>query len=126
VQGNREKALEAERRDLDYRGDSVLLAALEQGLDDAGPSGAMKAMAEALVDRAQTSYVNPFIIGETFARAGAVDEALFWLDQAVQHGSFETTYIAVRPDFEILRADPRYRALVDRVYGPGNRTTARP
>ena len=126
VQGNREKALEAERRDLDYRGDSVLLAALEQGLDDAGPSGAMKAMAEALVDRAQTSYVNPFIIGETFARAGAVDEALFWLDKAVQHGSFETTYIAVRPDFEILRADPRYWALVDRVYGPGNRTTARP
>jgi hypothetical protein len=104
----------------------VLRAALEQGLDDAGPSGAMKAMAEALVDRARTSYVNPFIIGETFVRAGAVDEALFWLDKAVQYGSFETTYIAVRPNFEILRADPRYRALVDRVYAPGNVISVRP
>jgi hypothetical protein len=74
-------------------------------------------MAEALVDRAQASYVDPFIIGETFARAGAVDEALFWLDKAVQYGSFETTYIAFRPDFDVLRQDPRYRDLVERVYG---------
>jgi len=125
AQGSRDKALEAERRELDYRGDTELLAALEQGLDDAGPRGAMRAMAEALVDRAQTSYVDPFIIGETFARAGAVDEALLWLDRAVQYGSFETTYIAFRPDFDVLREDPRYRDLVDRVYGKGMMQTVR-
>lgn len=119
AQGNRDKALEEERRDLEHRGDTRLLAALEQGLDAAGPAGAMRAMAEALVERAETSYVDPFIIGETFARAGAVDEALYWLERAVEHGSFETTYIAVRPDFDVLRDDPRYSALVDRVYGQG-------
>jgi TolB-like protein/DNA-binding winged helix-turn-helix (wHTH) protein len=117
AQGDLDKALDAERRELDYVGDTVLLAALERGLTDAGPKGAMHAMAEALVDRAQASYVDPFIIGETFARAGAVDEALFWLDKAVQYGSFETTYIAFRPDFDVLRQDPRYRDLVERVYG---------
>lgn len=126
AQGNRDKALEEERRGLDYRGDTALLVALEQGLDAAGPSGAMYSMAKALVDRAQTSYVDPFIIGETFARAGAVDEALLWLDRAVQYGSFETTYIAFRPDFEVLREDPRYWDLVNRVYGEGNPVTARP
>ena len=114
------------RRGLDYRGDTALLVALEQGLDAAGPSDAMYSMAKALVDRAQTSYVDPFMIGETFARAGAVDEALLWLDRAVQYGSFETTYIAFRPDFEVLREDPRYWALVDRVYGRGHPITARP
>ena len=126
AQGHRDKALEAERRELNYRGDTVLLAALDQGLDDAGPRGAMHAMAVALVDRARTSYVDPFLIGETFARAGAVDEALLWLDRAVQYGSFETTYIAFRPDFDVLWEDPRYRDLVDRVYGQGNSITQRP
>jgi len=126
AKGNQDKALEAERQELDYRGDTVVLAALEEGLDAAGPSGAMRAMAETLVDRAKTSYVDPFLIGETFTRAGAVDEALLWLDRAVQHGSFETTYIAFRPDFDVLRADPRYQGLVDRVYGERNPITARP
>ena len=126
AKGHLDKALEAERRELDYRGDTALLAALEQGFDDAGPRGAMRAMAEALVERAQTSYVDPFIIGETFARAGAVDEALLWLERAVEYGSFETTYLALRPDFELLREDERYRDLVDRVYGQGNTINARP
>jgi hypothetical protein len=55
-----------------------------------------------------------------------VDEALHWLNRAVEYGSFETSYIAFRPDFDVLRADPRYRNLVDRVYGRGNPITARP
>jgi tetratricopeptide (TPR) repeat protein len=120
AQGDRDNALEAERRELDNRGDTALLEALDQGLDAAGPSGALHAMAEALVDREQRTYVDPFLIGETFARAGAVDEALRWLDRAVQYGSFETTYIALRPDFDVLREDPRYQDLVDRMYGSEN------
>jgi len=125
AQGDRDSALEAERRELDNRGDTALLAALEQGLDAAGPSGALHAMAEALVDREQTTYVDPFLIGETFARAGAVDEALLWLDRAVQYGSFETTYIAVRPDFDVLREDQRYQDLVDSMYGSENSIATR-
>ena len=126
AQGDREKALEAERRELDYRGDTILLAALEQGLDAAGPSGAMHALADALVDRAQTAYVDPFLIGETFVRAGALDEALPWLERAVEYGSFETTYVAFRPDFDVLREDPRYRDLADRIYGFGSSISNRP
>jgi TolB-like protein/DNA-binding winged helix-turn-helix (wHTH) protein/Flp pilus assembly protein TadD len=126
VQGEFDKALEAERLELEWRGDTVLLAALEQGLDAAGPVGAMRAMAEALVVRSDESYVDPFEIGKTFARAGMVDEALFWLNRAVEYGSYEITYLALRPDLDILREDPRYSNLVDRVYGQGNPNTARP
>ena len=110
-------ALEEERLELEERGDTVLLAALEEGFDAAGPTGAMRSMAEALVDRAHESYVNPFTIGETFARAGMVDEALHWLDQAVGHGSYNMTYLAFWPPFDVLRDDPRYHDLVERVYG---------
>jgi TolB-like protein/DNA-binding winged helix-turn-helix (wHTH) protein/tetratricopeptide (TPR) repeat protein len=126
VQGNFDKALEAERLEFEWRGDTVLLAALEEGRDAAGPTGAMRAIAEALVARSNDSYVDPFEIGKTFARAGMVDEALHWLNRAVEHGSYEITYVAFRPDFDILREDPRYRDLVDRVYGQGNPIATRP
>lgn len=115
-QGRFDEALAEERLELERRGDTVLLAALEEGFDAAGPTGAMSAMAEALVARAQESYVNPFTIGETFARAEMVDEALHWLDQAAGHGSYNMTYLAFWPPFDVLRGDPRYQDLVERVY----------
>ena len=91
--------------------------ALGEGLEAAGPFGAMRAMAEALVARSEESYVDPFEVGKTFARAGMVDEALYWLDKAVDYGSYGTTYLAFRPDFDVLRYDPRYHQLLQRVYG---------
>jgi TolB-like protein/DNA-binding winged helix-turn-helix (wHTH) protein/tetratricopeptide (TPR) repeat protein len=126
VQGDFDKALEAERLELEWRGDTVLLAALEDGFDAAGPTGAMRAIAEALVARSNESYVDPFEIGKTFARAGIVDEALHWLNRAVEYGSYEITYLAFRPDLDVLRDDPRFEDLLERVYGQGNPITARP
>ena len=117
-QGRFDEALDEERLELERRGDAVLLAALEEGFNAAGPTGAMRSMAEALVNRAQESYVNPFFIGETFARAAMVDEALHWLDQAAEHGSYNMTYLAFWPPFDVLRDDPRYQDLMKRVYGP--------
>ena len=116
-QGRFDKALEAERLELEQRGDTVLLAAFDEGFDTAGRTGALRSMAEALVDRAHESYVNPFFIGETFARAEMADEALHWLGQAVEHGSYNVTYLAFWPPFDVLRDDPRYQDLVERVYG---------
>ena len=126
VQGDFDKALEAERLELEWRGDTVLLAALEDGFDADGPTGAMRAIAEALVARSNESYVDPFEIGKTFARAGMVDEALHWLNRAVEYGSPEITYLAFRPDLDVLRDDPRFEDLLERVYGQGNPITKRP
>jgi DNA-binding winged helix-turn-helix (wHTH) protein/TolB-like protein/Tfp pilus assembly protein PilF len=126
VQGDFDKAIEAERLELEWRGDTVLLAALEEGLDAAGPVGAMRAMAEALVLRSNESYVDPFEIGKTFARAGMVDEALHWLNRALEYGSPEITYLAFRPDLDVLRDDPRFEDLLERVYGQGSPIIAGP
>ena len=115
-QGHFAKALEEERLELEQRGDTVLLAALEEGFGAAGPTGAMRSVAEALADRAQESYVNPFFIGEAFARAGMIDEALQWLSEADRHGSYNMIYLAFWPPFDALRDDPRYKDLVERVY----------
>ena len=116
-QGRFDKALEEERLELARRGDTVLLAALEEGFAEDGPTGAMRAKAQAQAARAIGSYVDPYDIGETFARAGMVDEALHWLDQAVEHGSYKMTYIACWPHFDVVRDDPRFEDLLERVYG---------
>jgi TolB-like protein/tetratricopeptide (TPR) repeat protein len=116
-QGRFDKALEEERLELEWFGDTVLLAALEEGLAAGGPTSAMRAMAEALVARANESYVDPIIIAETFARAGMVDEALHWLEKAAAHGSFAMTYVAFWPHLDTVRNDPRYEDLLERVYG---------
>ncbi|MDH3861444.1 MAG: hypothetical protein OEU53_07045, partial [Gammaproteobacteria bacterium] len=44
-------------------------------------------------------------------------EALFWLDKAFEHGSYELTHIAFLPHLDILRDDPRFQDLMERVYG---------
>ena len=126
TQGRFDEALEAERQELERRGDTAVLAALEDGLEAGGPHAAMRAMAEALVDRAEESYVDPFEIGKTFARAGAVDEALYWLNEAADYGSYEITYLEFRPDFDVLRSDPRFQELVKRIHGRNERDTLRP
>lgn len=112
-----DEALKEERLELGQRGDAVLLEALEDGLNASGPAGAMHAMATTLATRAGESYVEPFNIGGAFARAGMANEALYWLEKAVENGSYEMHYIAFWPHLDFLRNDERYQKLVDRVYG---------
>ncbi|MDH3267025.1 MAG: tetratricopeptide repeat protein, partial [Gammaproteobacteria bacterium] len=116
-QGRFDKALEEERLEFERRGDTILLAALEEGLEAGGPTGAMRAIAEAMVDRASEIYVDPFDIAEMFARAGMVAEGIHWLEKAADHGSYELTYVAYWPHLDVLRDHPRYRDLLVRVYG---------
>lgn len=116
-QGRFDEAMEEYRLEFEHGDDTVLLAALEEGLDAGGPSGAMRAIAEALIARANETYVDPGDIAELYVRAGLVDEALLWLDKAVTNSSFEETWIAFWPHWDILRDDPRYQDLVERVYG---------
>ena len=67
----------------------------------------MRAMAEALVARTKLSYVEPFDVAESFARAGMADETLQWLVKAVEHGSYKMTYLAFWPNLDFVRDDPR-------------------
>jgi TolB-like protein/DNA-binding winged helix-turn-helix (wHTH) protein len=118
-QGRFDEAVEEQRLEFEWRGDTVMLAALEEGLVAGGPAGGMRAIAEALVARANETYLDPSDIAEFYARAGLVDEALHWLDTAVRNSSFEESFAAFWPHWDVLRDDPRYETLVERVYGPG-------
>jgi hypothetical protein len=75
----------------------------------------MLAMAEALVKKSSTTYVDPFTIAVTFARAGQTEATLNWLGAAVERGSLELMYIGLRPEFDPLRDDPGYVKLMQRL-----------
>jgi hypothetical protein len=54
-----------------------------------------------------------------------VDEALRWLDKAVTNRSYEETWIGFWPHWDVLRDDPRFQGLLERVYGPRAREIGR-
>jgi len=110
-----EEALAEYRKVLVRRKDSGLLEALEKGNEDSGPHGAMGAVARELVARSKLAYIDPFGIASTFAQAGEVDLAFEWLDKSVDQGSLELVYVNIRPEFDPIRHDPRYKSLMHRL-----------
>ncbi len=50
-----------------------------------------------------------------YARLGEKEQALVWLEKAVEGRDFYIVAINVDPDWDILRADPRFVVLVKRV-----------
>jgi TolB-like protein/DNA-binding winged helix-turn-helix (wHTH) protein len=110
-----EEALAEYRKTLVRRKDSGLLEALDNGNADSGPHGAMRAVALELVARSKLRYVDSFRIASVFAQAGEVDLAFEWLNNAVDQGSLELVYFNIRPEFDPLRDDPRYKSLMHRL-----------
>ena len=102
------------RKTLTRTNDTGLLEALARGNSESGPRGAMRAMADEMVERSKAGYVDPFKVSSTYAQAGEVNLAFEWLEKAVERGSPELLYVGLRPDFDVLRGDPRYERLMQR------------
>jgi TolB-like protein len=114
-QGLYDKALQEERRKYELYGDTELLTLFDESEAATAPRELMRAIAEALVERSATSYVDAIEIGEAFAKAGAVDEAIYWLTRAVEQKSFTVVHLPFRPDFDGLRGDPRFTGLLQKL-----------
>ncbi len=117
-QGLYEKALAEDRSKYELYKDDEMMELFDGNLAEADPRALMRAVAEVLVRRSESVYVDAFEIGEAYARAGAVDEAVYWLNRALEQKSLEAVHLPFRPDFDGLRDDPRFAELVDRVSLP--------
>jgi tetratricopeptide (TPR) repeat protein len=106
--GRREESLTAYRKFLLANGDNILLESLERGYASAGPEGALRAVADAMAERFEARYVEPFQIASLYAQTGDTGLAFEWLEKALELGSVQLIYVGVRPEFEALNADPRY------------------
>ena len=109
-----QEALAEYRKILTRMNDNGLLEALENGNSESGPRGAMRAMADEMAVRSKMGHVDPFKVSSTYAQAGEVDQAIEWLEKAVERSSPELIYVGLRPDFDLLRSDPRYEMLMQK------------
>jgi len=119
-------------RDLERYADAVMEAracmehygrgitdALSQGYAEAGYSGAMRRAADRLAAGIPGTYVAPFDVAATYAQAGDRDRTFEWLAKAADVRDPNTNAIIPDPQFDNLRGDPRFEALLQRLNLPG-------
>lgn len=91
---------------------------LAHALVHSGERDAAMLILDALKQLDAECYVDPFEIASTCIALDRLDEAMRWLDKALQLRSRNLGYIRVEPVFDPLRGRADFAALVDRVYPP--------
>jgi adenylate cyclase len=71
--------------------------------------------AERVLTVRPNSFSTFYNVACAYAIMGDIDEALEMLDHAVQHGRGNLEWIEHDPDFDNLRSDPRFDAILDRI-----------
>jgi len=118
LNGMHEEALEIWKTWFATKNDHEAEEALTLGYAAGGYSGALRRVAEALIERSRTTYVTPWQIATLYTRAGKDDEALEWLGKAYDAHDANMPYISVDPIFDGLRDDPRFEELLRRMTLP--------
>lgn len=77
-------------------------------------SEALSQLAELHADEA---YQPAYEVGKAWLALGERERALDWLERAFEQRSHSMVFIRVDPQLEVLKNDPRFEALADRV-GP--------
>ncbi len=115
-QGKQDEAVARYRRDFERYGASALIEALDRGGVEAGPVGALRAVADLRAERAASNNdLGAFEVARWYARAGATEEALHWIERAYAARSPLLFLVIAYPAFDILRSEPRYLDMVERM-----------
>jgi TolB-like protein/tetratricopeptide (TPR) repeat protein/tRNA A-37 threonylcarbamoyl transferase component Bud32 len=93
-----------------------VIAALARARAAGGDLPGARALHAELEQRALASeYVSPALFAQVHLGYGAVDEAMTWLERAVETRAGDVAWLAVNPAFDGLRDDPRFQAMRTRV-----------
>ncbi len=110
-----DEALEAWRLSFEARGDHEAIQALNRGRAEGGYSGALRNVAEMLIERSKTSFVTPWQVATLYTRAGMKEEALDWFEKAYDSHDPNMPYLSVDPIFDELRSHPRFQAILKKM-----------
>jgi serine/threonine-protein kinase len=91
------------------------VAALGSAYAAAGRPGDAERCLTELKTTAQTRYVSPALPAQIVLGLGRPEEALTWLEQALEKRAAEMIWLAVRPTWTPLRRDPRFQVLLRQV-----------
>jgi serine/threonine-protein kinase len=100
-----------------YRHDSAA-AAVEETYAKSGYPAAVQKAAEELAEISRTRYVDSNQIAWLWSASGNREGALRWLEQAFDRRAAVLVWLNVPGEFEPLRGDPRFQALLARLRFP--------
>ncbi len=113
-----DKALDAWEKSFATKRDQVAIERLKQGNKEGGYNMALQRVAELLITRRADSFVTPWQIATLYTRAGKNNEALNWLEKALEENDPNMPYISVDPIFKEIRNDPRFSELLKKMKLP--------
>jgi hypothetical protein len=99
-------------------GDREVADALDAGWAHGGYRGAMKRAGDTLVARFQRTYYPAIRVARVLAHAGDNERALEFLEKAYERHETPLYHIGVGWDWDELRPDPRFQALLRRMSLP--------
>jgi eukaryotic-like serine/threonine-protein kinase len=81
----------------------------------AGWKAFVQANMDRVVAQANKGQFSPFVVASFYAKLGQKEEALAWLEKGYEERDFRMTLISVDYEFDVLRSDPRFVALLHRM-----------
>jgi tetratricopeptide (TPR) repeat protein len=96
----------------------LLLRDLAWAYAAVGNRAKAKAILDRLMRKAQSEYMSPYSIGVVHASLGEKDAAFRWLERAFAERDCHVTYLALDPEVDPLRSDPRIKGLLERLHIP--------
>jgi TolB-like protein len=106
-----------ERAESDTRGNpSTYRAAIAYGFAVAGDRARARPLLESLKESADGVYVSPFWIGLAHAGLGELDEAIDWMEDAIERRDEFVVWLRESSLVDPLRSHPRFDELVQRVW----------
>ncbi len=110
------EAISAFQRAVTLSGEGpVMLAALGHAYAVSGQTGEATKIIEELQEKSKQRYVSPYFLAAIYAGLGDKDRALALLQEACAQHSDWLIYLGVDPRFYVLRSDPRFTELLQRV-----------
>ncbi len=97
--------------------DEAFLRAMNEGFSEAGYTGAIHALADAMAEKGPDSG-NYVYLAQLYARAGDGERAMELLERAYQLRQPQILHIKAIPDFDALESDPAFQDLLQRVGFP--------
>jgi TolB-like protein len=91
----------------------IALAQRAMLLAHQGRTEEARAHLQSLEEARASGYVPPALLARVYASLGEVDRALEALEDARAARSVSLLFLTIDPDYEPLRSDPRFRALVE-------------
>ena len=112
-EGRAQEAVSALERAADLSGSGEIQAALAHALASAGDTLRARAILDQLTERGAQHYESPVLLAMVAASLGDGARAMAHLHDARRMRSADLMWLAVRPTFDSLRAEPEFARLLD-------------